>query len=77
VCQSAVVEEKRKTHTLDTDMNVVLGLLRLSCVFIGFGEGVCVTCQIIANKNNIKAPSTVSYNGCDSREGRSISLGVR
>jgi hypothetical protein len=28
--------------TLNTDMDVVLGLLGFSCIFIGFGEGVCV-----------------------------------
>ena len=27
--------------TLNTDMNVVLRLLSLSCILIGFGEGVC------------------------------------
>jgi hypothetical protein len=30
-------------RTLNADMDVVLGLLCLSCIFIGFGEGVCVT----------------------------------
>lgn len=29
--------------TLDTDVDVVLRLLCFSCIFIGFGEGVCVT----------------------------------
>lgn len=28
-------------HTLDPNMDVVLRLLGLPCVFVGFGEGVC------------------------------------
>ena len=35
--------------TLNTNMDVVLGLLDVSCVFVGFGEGVCegsVSCAI-------------------------------
>jgi len=33
--------ESRGKLTLNTDVNVVLGLLSLPSVFIGFGEGVC------------------------------------
>jgi hypothetical protein len=36
-------ELREGKHTLNADVDVVLGLLCLSCIFIGFGEGVCVT----------------------------------
>jgi hypothetical protein len=36
-------ELREVKHTLNADVDVVLGLLCLSCIFIGFGEGVCVT----------------------------------
>ena len=48
-------------HTLDTNMNVVLRLLGLPCVFVGFGEGVY---RRIA-KLVIFAPPTPQSQVCD------------
>lgn len=41
--ESRVGRQGRKgsKRTLNTDVNVVLRLLSLSCILIGFGEGVC------------------------------------
>jgi len=34
--------------TLDTNMDVVLGLLDVSSIFVGFGEGVCDDEKLLA-----------------------------
>lgn len=43
--------------TLDSDMDVILGLFRLPGVFIGFGEGVCREGQVSA-KVAIEKPAS-------------------
>jgi hypothetical protein len=42
----SLCEVARAKLTLNTDMDVVLGLLCFSCIFIGFGERVCCRTEV-------------------------------
>ena len=50
--------ESGRALTLDTNVDVILGLLCLSSIFVGFGEGVYVTRDVSAHLWKIRARRT-------------------